>query len=365
MDIVCYNRIIPHFKKLLIIKVKMMKKIDFRSDTVTWPTEAMRLSMAHAEVGDDVYGDDPTVLHLERVAAQMLGKEAALFVPSGTFGNQLAILTHTKRGDEVIVGDQSHIVMHEVGGAAVIAGVQLRQIPTHFGKMSVEQMAKMIREDDIHYPDTGLICVENAHSSGVVIEIEEMAEIYALAQSHGIPVHLDGARLFNAAASLSVDVGEIAKHCDSVMFCLSKGLCAPFGSILAGDASFIKKARKNRKLMGGGMRQAGIMAAAGLVALDQMTGRLNEDHSRARVLGKMLSEIDGVEVLVDCLDINMVFCKIDAIKDANAFVAFMGDAGYLINGPEDGLFRFVTHHWISDDAVLGLVDHLKRFLVSK
>lgn len=342
-----------------------MKKFDFRSDTVTWPTEKMRSAMVNALVGDDVYGDDPTVIALEKMASEILNKEAALFVPTGTFANQLAILTHTRRGDEVIVGDQSHIVMHEVGGAAVIAGVQLRQIPTHFGKMDTEILKTLIREDDIHYPETGLICVENAHSSGVVISIDEMRDVYSLAQSHKIPVHLDGARLFNAAASLGVLPSEIARYCDSLMFCLSKGLCAPFGSMLVGDAQFIQKAKKNRKLMGGGMRQAGIMAAAGIVALNDMTTRLDEDHNQARRLGKMLSEIEGIEVLVDCLDVNMVFCKIPLLTDIEGFEKRLEEEGILINGPEDGMFRFVTHYWINDEAVDKLVYEIKRFLVSK
>lgn len=342
-------------------------KYDFRSDTVTHPTEKMRQAMAQALVGDDVYGDDPTVIDLERMAAKILGKEAALFVPSGTFGNQLAILTHTKRGDEVLLGDQCHIVMHEVGGAGVISGVQLRQIPTQSGRMDLEKIMHMVREEDIHYPDTGLICLENAHSSGVVIELSEMKDIYHFAQSKEIPVHLDGARVFNAACSLGVEVKEVVKYCDSVMFCLSKGLCAPFGSILAGTEAFIKKARKYRKLMGGGLRQAGIMAAAGIVALNDMTVRLQEDHQNARMLGKYLSSIEGVDVCLDRLDLNMVFCQLNGLKDHDDFVAAMHEKGFLINGPEDGEYRFVTHYWTPEESVVKLgktLEEVYRGMVS-
>ena len=213
--------------------------IDIRSDTVTHPTEAMRSAMASALVGDDVYGDDLTTIELEKKAAEILNKEAALFVPSGTFGNQLAILTHTRRGDEIILGHDSHILMHEVGGAAVIAGVQLRSITTEYGSMNPDALHGLIRTQDIHYPDTGLICLENAHGSGRVVPLENMKAVYSLAKTKGIPLHLDGARIFNAATSLEVEAKEITAYCDSANICLSKGLCAPIGSILVGSHDFI------------------------------------------------------------------------------------------------------------------------------
>lgn len=244
--------------------------IDLRSDTVTKPTKAMREAMYNAMVGDDVYGDDPTVNELEAYAAKLVGKEAALFVPSGTFGNQLALLTHCQRGDEVLLGDDCHIVQHEVGAAAVIAGVQLRTLISKKGILDPEEIRSKIREEELHYPRTGLICLENAHSNGRVIPLKAMASVREIALERQVPVHLDGARLFNAATYLKVDVKEITKYCDTVMFCLSKGLCAPVGSILAGSKSFIERGRKNRKLMGGGMRQAGVIAAAGLIALKEM-----------------------------------------------------------------------------------------------
>lgn len=341
----------------------MMKKYDFRSDTVTKPTQAMRDAMFIAEVGDDVYGDDPTVIELEEMSANLLGKEAALFIPSGTFGNQLALLTHTKRGDEVILGDTCHIMMHEVGAAAVIAGVQLRTIPTVNGHMDATLVNAMIRDEDIHYPDTGLICIENAHSSGAVIPLNEMNAVYKVAKKHGIPVHLDGARIFNASVALGEPVEQIAAQADSVMFCLSKGLCAPIGSILVGDQKFIDRAKKNRKLMGGGLRQAGIIAAAGIVALNEMTVRLQEDHINAKYLANELNKIDGITVLEDRLDINMVFCEIENINDHDLFVKSILDKGLLINGPELGEYRFVTNYWTPKESVDLLIDAIKAAIL--
>ena len=338
-----------------------MKYFDFRSDTVTQPTDRMREMMAKAIVGDDVYEDDPTVKALESRSAELLGKESALFVPSGTFGNQLAILTHTKRGDEVILGHDCHIMMHEVGAAAVISGVQLRQVRTNNGNMSVDAIENMIRESDIHYPDTGLICVENAHSCGSAISIKQMAGIYDLAQIHHIPVHLDGARIFNAAKALDVAPKEIAACSDSVMFCLSKGLCAPVGSMLVGSKVFIDKARKMRKLMGGGLRQVGFLAVAGIVALEDMIDHLAVDHENAKYLAEKLSEIDKVEVLDNRLDINMVFVKFNCSLD-DQFIRELDEKGLKINGPENGEYRFVTNYWIDKEAIDLLVKAIKNYI---
>ncbi|MBF4694808.1 threonine aldolase family protein [Fusibacter ferrireducens] len=338
-----------------------MKYYDFRSDTVTQPTDRMRAMMAKAFVGDDVYEDDPTVKQLEAMSAKILDKESALFVPSGTFGNQLAILTHTKRGDEVILGHDCHIMMHEVGAAAVISGVQLRQVQTHNGNMSAVEIKHMIREEDIHYPDTGLICVENAHSCGSVIGLKQMASIYELAQKHHVPVHLDGARIFNAAHALEVEPRAIAAYSDSIMFCLSKGLCAPVGSMLVGGKTFIDKARKMRKLMGGGLRQVGFLAAAGIVALEDMVDHLSIDHENAKYLAQQLSKIDGIEVLSNRLDINMVFVKFDRTLDEQ-FVCALNEKGLKINGPENGEYRFVTNYWIDKEAVDLLVEAIKEYI---
>ncbi len=337
-----------------------MRVIDLRSDTVTMPTDAMREAMYKAEVGDDVYGDDPTVSKLEDYAAALLGKEAALFVPSGTFGNQLALFIHCKRGDEVILSDDSHIVMHEVGGASVIAGVQLRTLPTQKGEMDPREVASKIRGEDIHYPTTGLICLENAHSNGRVVSLENMEEIYEIAKNHGIPVHLDGARVFNAAAYLAVDVKEVTKYCDSVMCCLSKGLCAPVGSILAGSKDFIDRARKGRKLMGGGLRQSGFLAAAGLVALQDMIQRLKEDHENALLLGKELSKIPGIKVDMDDIHLNMVFFDMkDTGYDSDRLVEEFFSRGIKINPAEDGIMRFVTNYWVGVEDIHYVIQTMK------
>lgn len=342
-----------------------MRFIDLRSDTVTVPTKAMKDAMYNAEVGDDVYEDDPTVKELELLAAKLSGKEAALFVPSGTFGNQLALLTHCKRGDEVILGDDCHIVQHEVGGTAVIAGVQLRTLKSTKGEMDPAEVASKIRGIDVHFPDTGLICLENAHSNGRVISLSNMESIYTIAKTHNLPVHLDGARLFNAAASLKVDVKDITKYCDSVMFCLSKGLCAPVGSMLAGSKEFIDKARRGRKLMGGGLRQAGFLAAAGLVALKEMTGRLAEDHDNALLLCEELSNISGIKVYKEDVHINMVYFDFNGTGyNPDKLVKELYTRGVKINPAENGEFRFVTNYWISKEDIFFVISLIKELVQS-
>ena len=327
-----------------------MKFIDLRSDTVTWPTPAMRKAMAAAPVGDDVYGDDPTVNELESRAAERVGKEAALFVPSGTFGNQLALFSWCPRGTEVILGEQCHIIQHEAGAASIIAGVQVRPIDAPAGVLDPEAVSSRIRGEDIHYPATSLICVENAHSSGRVVSLGALDALRAVAQAHNLPMHMDGARLFNAATALGVPAADVAARADSVMFCLSKGLCAPVGSILAGPRSFIEAARKKRKIMGGGMRQAGVLAAAGLLALDEMSKRLGEDHENARELARLLSAIPGVSVDQSSVEINMVFFNVKGPANTEAFgrriVAALRERDIVISPPEGGAFRFVTHYWI-------------------
>jgi threonine aldolase len=334
--------------------------IDLRSDTVTRPTTAMRQAMFTAEVGDDVIGEDPTIHKLEALAAEMTGKEAALFVPSGTFGNQVAIMTHCRPGSEVIVSELGHIVQHEVGGAAVLAAVQLRTIWPRGSAITWAEIEPRIRRgDDIHYPDTGLIALENAVWDGNVQSIGEMAEIHEGARRLGIPIHLDGARIFNAAASLGVPAAAIARLTDSVMFCLSKGLAAPVGSMVAGSADFIRRARKMRKLMGGGMRQAGILAAAGIVALTEMVPRLTEDHRQARRLAEALAARPEIEVDLDRVKINMVFARFRPGSGPDAeerCVAALQRHGILTYPPEHGWIRFVTHNDVSAadiDHVIG------------
>lgn len=340
-----------------------MQWLDVRSDTVTQPTLAMREAMFHAVVGDDVYGDDPTVSELETLAAAMLGKEAALFVPTGNFGNQLALLTHCQRGDEVILGDDCHIVWHETGGAAVIAGVQLRTVASDRGVMDPAEIARRIRVgSDIHWPKTGLICVENAHSSGRVVPLAVMAETAAIARRHDVPVHLDGARVFNAAVHLGCDVKEITQHADTVMCCLSKGLASPVGSILAGSADFIARARRNRKLMGGGMRQAGVIAAPGIVALREMTGRLAEDHANARALAERLAAIDGISLNLDDVHINMVWFALAPAIEVDGLMTALAAAGIKANPPEDGLMRIVTHWQVNAADVARIADVIAAYV---
>lgn len=341
-----------------------MRYIDLRSDTVTMPTAEMRKAMFEAEVGDDVYGDDPTINKLEKLAAEMVGKEAALFVASGTMGNQLGVMTHTTRGDEVILGENAHIAVHEVGATAVLSGVQLRTIKSSDDILYPESVQKAIRTDDIHEPRTGLICLENALANGTVVPIDVMKGVYEIAKRNSIPVHLDGARLFNAAAALGVTAADITQYTDSVQFCVSKGLCAPVGSMLAGTKLFIDKARKYRKLLGGGMRQAGFLAAAGIIALQDMTKRLEEDHENARYLGKRLLEIPGIELDMNKIQINMVFFKLNRPDfDPNVLVSKLFEKGIKINGEEGGLFRFVTNNDVKKDDIDYVINILKEILM--
>ncbi len=341
-----------------------MKFIELRSDTATLPTDEMREAMYRAEVGDDVYDDDPTMKELECYAAELSGKEAAIFVPSGTFGNQLCLLTHCNRGDEVILGDDCHIVMHEVGASSVIAGVQLRSVQTCKGEMDPKEVESKIRGTNIHFPTTGLICVENAYSSGNVLSLQNMKSIYDISQKYSIPIHLDGARLFNAAAYLNVDAKEVTQYCDSVMFCLSKGLCAPVGSIVAGSKTFIDKALRGRKLMGGGLRQSGFLAAAGLVALKTMRKQLIEDNKNAIYLGKELSKIPGIHVRMDDIHINMVFFKMQETGyDSDKLVAEFLKKGIKINPEEDDEMRFVTNYWVSKNDIDYVIKTIKELIL--
>jgi threonine aldolase len=328
----------------------MTGMIDIRSDTVTHPTAEMREAMASAEVGDDVYGDDPTVRRLEELGAEMLGKEASLFVPSGTFGNQLALFTWSPRGSEAVLGDECHIIQHEAGAAAVIAGIQTRTI--HAPDGILPDLRAHLRRRELHEPATSLLCLENAHSLGKAVPLSAMDEAFNIAREWQVPVHLDGARIFNAAAALNISAKEIAARADSVMFCLSKGLCAPVGSLLAGPKSFVEEARYKRKIMGGGMRQAGILAAAGIIALEKMTGRIGEDHIRARKLAEGLRQIKGNEVQTP--QINMVFFRPE--KDAALAAECFAREGILINPPDHTGFRFVTHYGIGDREVAKILD---------
>jgi threonine aldolase len=329
--------------------------IDLRSDTVTRPTGAMRKAMYEAEVGDDVLREDPSINELESYAAELVGKEASLFVPSGTFGNQLCLFTHCSRGSEVVLSDQAHIVQHEAGAAAIIAGVQLRTLQPGGSYPVWDEIEPLLRRgEDIHYPATGLVALENALSNGEVMPLDMHQRIAGGCRERGVPIHLDGARLFNAAAWLGVDCREITSCVDSVMFCLSKGLCAPVGSLVAGSGTFIERARKNRKIMGGGMRQAGVLAAAGLVALRGMRDRLVEDREKAGRLAAAFLETGYFAVKPEQPRINMIFVRFSDSQLAGregAFVEALAEHGVLTYPPEEGWIRFVAHHDVSPDQI--------------
>jgi len=312
----------------------------------------MRQAMATAIVGDDVYQDDPTVARLQDLSAEITGFEAALFVPSGTMANQIAIMAHTKRGDEIIVGQNSHVVAHEVGGAAVLSNVSYRIVNNPDHTIRGQDIIQNLRDPDIHYPDTGLVCVENALSNGTVVPLATMKDAYTTAKTHSLPVHLDGARLFNAAVHLGVDPKEITQYCDSAMFALSKGLCSPIGSMLCGSAAFIKKALKCRKLLGGGMRQAGILAACGLISLEAMTKRLHIDHDNAQYMAQQLSQMPHISLDTSKVHINMVFFSITKPDfDHAAFTAHLLERGIKSNPGEGGEYRFVTHNDITREDI--------------
>lgn len=333
-----------------------MDFIDLRSDTVTRPTPEMREAMAKAEVGDDVYGDDPTVNRLQEMAAEMMGKEAGLFVPSGTMGNLAGILSHCQRGDEVILGKKNHTFLFEAGGISVLGGVHSCQLDNQpDGSLLLSDIEAAIRPDDPHDPITRLICLENTHNrcGGTVQAPEYIRQVVEFAHVRGLKVHLDGARLFNAAAALNVSAKDLAGLVDSVTFCLSKGLCAPVGSVLCGDKEFIKRANRMRKMLGGGMRQAGVLAAAGIVALEKMTKRLSKDHARARNLAEGLSENRGIILDAGTPATNMVFFNLaPSVKlSTNEIEEKLKAGGVLAHASEARRFRLVTHYWIDDKAV--------------
>ena len=341
-----------------------MNYIDLRSDSVTQPTQEMRDAMYTAPVGDDEYGDDPTVKNLEQLCAQKVGKEAGLFVASGTMGNQLAVMTHTVRGDEIIISAGSHIVVHEVGAAAVLSGVVLKVIDTPDDMLTPEVIEKACRPaEKSPLPRTSLVCMENALTNGKVMSVGQMKACYEKAKEHNLPVHLDGARLFNAAVALGVEAKELAQYSDSVMVCLSKGLCAPVGSVLCGSEEFIEKARKNRKLLGGGMRQAGLVAACGIIALEKMVDRLKDDHDNAKYMAQRLNKMKGVKVLMDNVDVNMVFFKLDKPREfIYSLPGKMLDHGIKMAGEEGGLLRFITNNDVSRADVERVCDVFEKVI---
>jgi len=345
--------------------------IDLRSDTVTQPTPEMREAMYKAELGDDVFGDDPTVNRLEEMSAAKMGKEAAVFVASGTMGNLVSLLTHCGRGEEVIVGDQAHIFRYEAGGSSALGGIAQFQIPNNpDGTLPLDKVEAAIRGGDQHEPRTKLIALENTHNrcGGTILTPEYMNEVRALANRHGLRVHLDGARIFNASVALGIDVKELTQYADSVTFCLSKGLSAPVGSVICGPKDFIAEARRNRKRLGGGMRQAGVLAAAGIVALEKMIDRLADDHANARRLAEGLADTPGYIVDVDHVQTNIIFFELEPGVKVSGDVVTQRMLEHQVKLISPGIhfrrFRAVTHAWVDradiDHTLLAFKDAVKN-----
>ena len=341
--------------------------IDLRSDTVTQPTAAMRQAMASAAVGDDVFGEDPTINRLEEIAAEKLGKEAGLFVASGTMANLVSQLAHCGRGEEIILGDQAHTFFYEQGGTSAVGGIHPRTVPNQpDGTLSLADIEGAVRPDNIHFPRTRLIMLENTHNrcSGSPLEEGYLHAVRKLADTHRLTIHIDGARLFNAAAALGVAAARLAAPADSVSICLSKGLAAPVGSVVCGTRPFIDRARRARKVLGGGMRQAGVIAAAGIVALTEMTQRLGEDHTNARRLAEGLGKIDGISVAPEQVRTNIVYFRITRENlTADSLAEKLAGKGVRLLAAGPGLCRAVTHYQITAEdirAALKAVDKTMR-----
>jgi threonine aldolase len=330
--------------------------IDLRSDTVTLPSEEMRHAMATAIVGDDVYGEDPTVNQLEQLAASKMGKQSGLFIPSGTMGNLIAFLTHCDRGDEAIMGDQAHTFYYEVGGVSALGGIMVHTVLNQSdGTIKISDIKSAIRMEDVHFPKSKLIALENTHNrcGGVVLRQDYINEVVSLAQEHGLKTHMDGARIFNAAIKLNVPVHSLVVGIDSVTFCLSKGLGAPVGSVLCGEHEFITRARRIRKQLGGGMRQAGILAAAGIVALETMVDRLEKDHLMARKLADNLRSLSNINIRENSPQTNMVFLDLidDYPKSSALIIQELKNNGILVGTSKNRGFRLVTHYGITNEEI--------------
>ena len=336
-----------------------MRYIDLRSDTVTQPTDAMRQAMLHAEVGDDVYGEDPGVNALEAFGARLLGKQAALFVPSGTMSNLLAVMSHCQRGEGAILGNAAHIYRYEAQGSAVLGSVALQPLPMQRdGMLAFDDIKAALAPDDAHFVQTRLICLENTHN-GKVLPLSYLQEMGAFVAERGLKLHLDGARLFNAAVASETPVEVIAAPFDSISICLSKGLGAPVGSLLVGSHDFIARARRLRKMLGGGMRQAGILAQACLFALEQHVTRLADDHRRAKRLAEGLAALPGIELDLSLVQSNMVFLRLHEGESA-PLLAFMKERGIIFSGY--GELRLVTHLQINDDDIEEVIDAFTEYL---
>ncbi len=338
--------------------------IDLRSDTVTQPTPEMRRAMSLAEVGDDVFGEDPTVRRLEERAAALVGKEAALFVPSGTMGNQVALKSWTRPGQLLICEERSHVIKFEMGATAVISGLTPATIPSEDGSFTAKDVEDRIPPPVYYLQSPGVVVVETTHNmaGGTVFPLERLREVYSYCRNRGIPVHMDGARVFNAAAALGVPVTKITQFADSVMFCLSKGLACPVGSLLCGPADFIEEARKVRKMLGGGMRQVGVLAAAGLVALDTMIERLGEDHQRARRLAEGLNALKGLHVDLEKVQSNIIMVDFDDSMDARVWAEAMQKERILTIALGPRRVRLVTHYHITDADVVRMLDVASKLI---
>ncbi|MEM1606756.1 MAG: low-specificity L-threonine aldolase [Candidatus Bathyarchaeia archaeon] len=342
--------------------------IDLRSDTVTLPTEEMLEAIRNAELGDDGYREDPTVNRLEEMAAKKMGKEAALLVPSGTMANLVSLMSNTKRGDCVILEAESHIYWYEVGGLSAIAGLLPWPIKGHMGALDPKDVEAAIRPKNIHFPDTTLICIENTHNraGGTIIKPQQIEALSKVAKEHGLKLYMDGARIFNAAVALKVDVREFTRHVDNLMFCLSKGLSCPIGSLVVGDSDFIERARKIRKILGGGMRQAGIIAAPGIIALEKMIDRLEEDHVNARILAEGIVKIDGLYVDLNRVQTNIVLVDVSGLGvDANTFIAELKKRGLLASYHSKTIVRMVTHYGIVREHIekaLSMIEDATKYL---
>ncbi len=339
-----------------------MKAIDLRSDTVTLPTEEMRRAMFEAELGDDVFVEDPTVNRLEEMSARMLGPEASLFTASGTMSNLIAVLTHTRPGDEIILGSEAHMFWNEVGGSAALGGVVMRTVPNHpDGRIDPDEVEAAIRPTNIHYPQTTLLCLENTHNrcGGAVLTAEYTSAMAGLVRQHGLQVHLDGARIFNAAVALEVPARELAQAADSVCFCISKGLSAPVGSLLCGSREFVDRARKWRKMVGGGMRQVGLIAAPGIVALHTAVSRLSEDHTNARRLAHGLARVPGITAQPEKVQTNIVMFEPPASVPAPDFIQLMAARGVRFTYPGGRRVRAVTHRMVGAEDIDEALDRVE------
>lgn len=343
--------------------------IDLRSDTVTLPSPAMREAIARAELGDDVYGEDPTVNRLEALAAETMGKEAAVLVVSGTMGNLAALLAYGRRGERVILGDESHIYRYEAGGASALGGMVYHPLLTApDGTLPLDELrAALLTVDDAHHAPAGVLCLENTHNrcGGTVLPLAYLEAAHTAAQQAGVPLHLDGARVFNAAVALGVEVRTIAQHVDSVQFCLSKGLAAPVGSLVAGPRPFVERVRRVRKMLGGGMRQAGVLAAAGLIALGEMVERLAEDHANARLLAEGLAALPGIQVDMARVQSDIVrFELVGTQLSVTEFLSAMGERGVLMGGVGGPAIRAVTHYGVGAAEIRRTIETAREVLVS-